>query len=91
MVDPYMPFPHQDDEGEGFGGLGAGEERRNVWLEAKNGNVDAEIWVVRPDTDDDNGGGGGGEGRKRAGIDVRAKNGFVHVKMVSILYSFLSS
>lgn len=91
VVDPYIPFPPQagDEEGEDFGNFGAGDGRRNVRLETKNGNVDAEVWVVGPGTDDDSS--AGGDGRKKAGIDVRAKNGFVQFKIVSFVPSYSPS
>ncbi|KAL5521572.1 hypothetical protein ACEPAF_2320 [Sanghuangporus sanghuang] len=53
---------------------------KNVCLMSKNANINAEIWVVgrSPENTGDD---GSMYGRKKAGIDIRSKNGFIHVKM----------
>ena len=97
VVDPYLPFPPgalQDvttgqgrrlevDDNDDFGPrfplpVSGDPEQRNVRLECKNAHLSAEVWVVGRDPADL------GE-RRKAGVDVRAKNGFIRVKVVGPL------
>ena len=82
-----------DDYGPRFGtgpslpGVGAGDsDKRNVSLLSKNANINAELWLVgrSPDGGVDD---AGLYGRKKAGIDVRSKNGFIRIKLVKLLPS----
>ncbi|KAL5498726.1 hypothetical protein ACEPAH_2081 [Sanghuangporus vaninii] len=53
---------------------------KNVCLMSKNANINAEIWVLGR-SPEDTGDVGSMYGRKKAGIDIRSKNGFIHAKM----------
>ncbi|KAL5476755.1 hypothetical protein ACEPAI_2941 [Sanghuangporus weigelae] len=69
-----------DAYGPRLGSSLSGVGDKNVCLMSKNANINSEIWVLGrspEDTGDD----GSMYGRKKAGIDIQSKNGFIHVKM----------
>ncbi|THH04194.1 hypothetical protein EW145_g5707 [Phellinidium pouzarii] len=75
-------------EDGGADGYGYGWERgrsRNLRLVCENGSVNAEVWVVGGEGESNADGedeiGDAAEKRKKAVMDVRAKNGFVVIKI----------
>ncbi|KAI5121441.1 hypothetical protein M0805_006202 [Coniferiporia weirii] len=91
VIDPYLPFPptertgsessDDDDMGISLGGgeEGSGHDRRpNLRLECQNRSIDANVWVVGGNNAE---GAGGALRRKKAILDMRAKDGYAVVKI----------
>lgn len=92
IIDPYLPLlpetlieygESDEDYGPLLGGdlSEGGAEIRNLKLEGKNTNIDAEVWIISDGRDDIE------DTLKKAYVDVRTKNGIVSVRMV-IVFQF---
>lgn len=73
-IDDDVCLPAWEDDGPG--GPGASVDP-NMLLECKNGNIDADVWILGAKA-------GEGEENVKARLDVLDKNGFVFVKVVRL-------
>lgn len=77
-IDPYLPIPEDVRTTEH---TGTDAEMKNMSLDCRNGNINAEVWIVGgPDVLD----GTNSRGVKKALLEARGQNGFVTVRVVRL-------
>lgn len=75
-IDPYLPIPEDIRTTEH---MDTDVEMKNMSLDCRNGNINAEVWIVGgPDVVD----GAHSTGVKKALLEARGQNGFVTVRVV---------